>query len=67
MPLASETRSSGELHYSFDLGPVHFVSLNVETYYKNGGTLQNVSRQFDWLVNDLEVVYFNEDKLKKCG
>jgi hypothetical protein len=49
------------------MGPVHFVSLNVETYYKNGGTLQNVSRQFDWLVNDLEVVYFNEDKPKKCG
>jgi hypothetical protein len=32
MPLSDETRRSGELHYSFDLGPVHFISLNVEVF-----------------------------------
>jgi hypothetical protein len=55
MPLSEETQSKGELHFSFDYGPIHFVSLNVEVYYKNGGTLQNVSSQYDWLVNDLKV------------
>ena len=33
MPLSDETRKSGELHYSFDLGPVHFISLNVEVNF----------------------------------
>ena len=48
MPLPESGRLDGDgggLHYSFDFGPVHFISLNVEVYYKNGGTIKNVSRE----------------------
>ena len=56
MPIPDPGRDLGDLYFSFDFGPVHFISLNVESYYKNGGTVENVSRQFEWLVQDLKVL-----------
>ena len=43
------------MFYSFDMGPVHFISINTEYYYfLNYGGVQ-VLRQYKWLVQDLEV------------
>ena len=45
------------MFYSFNVGPVHFISLNTEYYYfLNFGATQ-LLRQYNWLVNDLEVFY----------
>jgi hypothetical protein len=54
MPISPEVESHGELHYSFDMGPIHFVSLNVEVYYRHGGSLENVTSMYHWFKEDLE-------------
>ncbi|KAF0314612.1 Acid phosphatase type 7 [Amphibalanus amphitrite] len=42
------------MYYSFDMGPVHFISISTEFYYFTGyGTGQAFS-QYNWLVSDLE-------------
>ena len=56
MPLPNQ---NGELHYSFDYGPFHFVSLNVEVYYKHGGHLGNVTSMYHWLIKNLADVKRN--------
>ena len=43
-----------DLHYSFSLGPIHFVSLNTEVYYKHGGNIELLADMYQWLVTDLE-------------
>ena len=48
--------NSGELYYSFNYGIIHFVSLNVEVYYKDGGDINNVTSMFYWFKRDLESV-----------
>ena len=50
MPIS---KKSHQLYYSFDTGPIHFVSLNVEVYYKNGGNMANLTSQYYWLKEDL--------------
>ena len=45
--------SKGELHYSFDYGPFHFVSLNTEVYYHRKHNLSNVTSMYRWLIRDL--------------
>ena len=53
MPFLNEKQ---ELHFSFDYGPIHFVSLNVEVYYKKGGQMSNVTSMYNWLQKDLHNV-----------
>ncbi|XP_047520844.1 acid phosphatase type 7 isoform X3 [Pieris napi] len=41
------------MFYSFDLGPVHFVSISTEYYYFLEFGLKMLSEQFEWLQRDL--------------
>uniref|UniRef100_A0A8C6U6V2 Purple acid phosphatase n=1 Tax=Neogobius melanostomus TaxID=47308 RepID=A0A8C6U6V2_9GOBI len=42
------------LWYSWNLGPVHFISLSTEVYFYLDYGLELVFRQFEWLEKDLE-------------
>ena len=49
--------STENLWYSFNLGPIHFVSYSTESYfdYKKGKALNDtLERQYQWLKQDLE-------------
>ena len=46
------------MFYSFNLGPIHFVSINTEYYYyldQPWNFKECVLRQYIWLYKDLEV------------
>ncbi|XP_038212389.1 acid phosphatase type 7 isoform X3 [Zerene cesonia] len=53
------------LFYSFDLGPVHFVSISTEFYYFLEYGLKLVAEQFDWLQRDLEMANTAENRAKR--
>ena len=42
--------------YSWNMGPIHFVSISTEFYYFLQYGIRPVMKQYDWLVNDLEVI-----------
>ena len=54
MPLNSNKRT--ELHYSFNYGPIHFISLNTEVYYHKDKSIIDIASMYFWLRNDLELV-----------
>ncbi|KAF0292884.1 Acid phosphatase type 7 [Amphibalanus amphitrite] len=41
-------------YYSFDMGPVHFISISTEFYYFLEYGFEQVFSQYNWLVSDLE-------------
>lgn len=41
------------LMYSFNLGPVHFISFTTEAYYFLNYGLKTLVRQYEWLEQDL--------------
>lgn len=45
--------NSDSLYYSFNMGPVHFISISTELYYFLNYGLKQLSNQYEWLVNDL--------------
>jgi len=49
----SMPRDEGNMFYSFDLGPVHFVSISTEFYYFLNYGLKQVVNQFRWVEQDL--------------
>ncbi len=49
---------SENMFYSFDVGPVHFVSISTEFYYFTNFGMKTVANQYKWLVKDLEVSKF---------
>ena len=51
MPNYAETSN---LHFSFNVGPVHFVSISTEVYFYDD-IVERVKQQYDWLVEDLKV------------
>ncbi|XP_026332479.1 acid phosphatase type 7-like [Hyposmocoma kahamanoa] len=51
MPRYQEWES---MFYSWDIGPIHFVSINSEAYYFLNFGIDPLVNQFRWLVNDLE-------------
>ena len=59
---ASSSQDSA-MFYSFDLGPIHFISLNTEYYYFLNYGGHSVMRQFNWLIRDLEVRYSERNYL----
>ena len=55
------------MFYSFNLWPIHFVSINTEYYYYMGKPWdfqECVLRQWVWLQKDLEVILLNITKQK---
>ena len=49
-----------DMFYSFNLGPIHFVSINTEYYYymdQPWNFKDCVLRQYHWLQKDLQVKY----------
>ncbi|XP_066984144.1 acid phosphatase type 7-like isoform X2 [Macrobrachium rosenbergii] len=47
-------RDTENLFFSWNMGPVHFVAVSTEAYYFMEFGLKPLSRQFQWLINDLE-------------
>ncbi|XP_028155946.1 acid phosphatase type 7 isoform X2 [Ostrinia furnacalis] len=45
--------AEANLYYSFDVGPVHFVSISTEVYYFTENGLKLIVNQYDWLKRDL--------------
>lgn len=45
---------SDSLYYSFNIGPVHFISISTEVYYFMNYGLKTLVSQYQWLVKDLE-------------
>ncbi|XP_047740593.1 acid phosphatase type 7 [Hyalella azteca] len=60
MPNYEDTES---IFYSFDMGPVHFVSISTEVYYY--GLLREISRQYTWLIQDLEAANTAEARAER--
>lgn len=52
--------SSEGLWYSFDMGPVHFISVSTEVYYFLEYGLKLVTKQYEWLEKDLKVCIENQ-------
>ena len=66
MPNYKDTES---LFFSWNMGPVHFISVNTESYYFVEYGLKPLSRQYKWLIEDLEVsllylIFFSKRSLK---
>ena len=50
-----ESGSGTNLYSSFNVGPVHFVSIDTELYfYDDYYNNTHITRQYEWLINDLE-------------
>ncbi|CAL4076892.1 unnamed protein product, partial [Meganyctiphanes norvegica] len=47
--------STESLFYSWNMGPIHFISVNTEAYYFLMFGLKVLSNQWNWLINDLEM------------
>jgi len=43
----------GDMFYSFDLGPVHFIAVSTEFYYFLNFGIKQVLAQYQWLESDL--------------
>ncbi len=46
--------STENMFYSFDVGPVHFVSVSTEFYYYINYGIKMVKNQFNWIIDDLK-------------
>ncbi|XP_014257280.1 acid phosphatase type 7-like [Cimex lectularius] len=53
------------LYYSFNLGPIHFISLTTETYYYIEYGLRTLVNQYQWLLNDLKEANLPENRAKR--
>ncbi|XP_011176896.2 acid phosphatase type 7 isoform X1 [Zeugodacus cucurbitae] len=51
--------------YSFDLGPVHFVSFSTEVYYFLKYGFKLLTKQFEWLENDLREANKPENRAQR--
>uniref|UniRef100_A0A2A4JZY1 Purple acid phosphatase n=1 Tax=Heliothis virescens TaxID=7102 RepID=A0A2A4JZY1_HELVI len=53
------------LFYSFDVGPVHFVSISTEVYYFTEFGEELIDHQYDWVKSDLEKANLPENRLER--
>ncbi|KAJ1524563.1 hypothetical protein ONE63_011050 [Megalurothrips usitatus] len=53
------------LWYSFNMGPIHFVSLTTEVYYNFNYGMKQLVKQYYWLENDLKEASIPENRLKR--
>lgn len=56
---------SDGLWYSFNMGPVHFVAFSTEVYYYLNYGLKLLTKQFQWLENDLREANKPENRAKR--
>lgn len=59
---------SGDINnffYSFDIGPAHIISYSTEFYFFLKYGWHQVSRQYDWLVKDLQEANLPENRAKR--
>lgn len=42
------------LFYSFDMGPVHFIGIETESYYFMNYGIKQLVKQYEWLEKDLQ-------------
>ncbi|XP_059155039.1 acid phosphatase type 7-like [Physella acuta] len=54
-----------KMYYSFNMGPVHFVSVSTEFFYFPYDGVQQIFDQYDWLVNDLKEANKPENRIKR--
>jgi len=55
----------GDMYYSFNLGPVHFISIDTEFYYYVNYGKDPMIRQYHWLIKDLEMATRPENRAKQ--
>ena len=55
------------MYYSWNLGPIHFLSISTEFYYYLQYGLKPVSQQFSWITDDLEVGHILKLLLESFG
>ncbi|XP_039959166.1 acid phosphatase type 7 isoform X1 [Bactrocera neohumeralis] len=53
------------LWYSFDLGPIHFVSFSTEVYYFMQYGFKLLTKQYEWLENDLREANKPENRAQR--
>lgn len=54
-----------DMYYSFNIGPVHFISINTEYYYFMEYGFHQIIRQYLWLENDLKIASSQENREKR--
>lgn len=52
---------------SFDLGPVHFIAFSTEFYFFTNYGETQISNQFRWLMQDLEVPSKTSDSMAESS
>lgn len=62
-----EIQSSQDLpmFYSFNVGPVHFISINTEYYYFLNYGASQLLRQYNWIIQDLEEATKPENRAQR--
>ncbi|XP_030378447.1 acid phosphatase type 7 isoform X4 [Scaptodrosophila lebanonensis] len=53
------------LWYSFNMGPIHFISFSTEVYYFLNYGVKLLTKQFDWLERDLAEANLPENRAKR--
>ena len=60
--MPGETES---MFFSFNVGPVHFISISTEFYYYTNYGFKMVANQYKWLIGDLEKATRTENRIKR--
>lgn len=47
------------MYYSFNMGPIHFVSISTEFYFYLEYGVTQLGVQYEWLINDLKVTFLS--------
>ena len=51
------------LVFSFNLGPIHIISISTEFYFYLEYGLEQIVQQYNWLEKDLQVLHVTCNKL----